>query len=346
MNFNDQHYDPEKQPEAYRKQQDWAVGFGLQAADNLKPSQYIQELAQANVEGTKTYADIEQEVHRYYSKNKAVARTMEADLSSIRIAEILSSDAFTFNPGTLKGYHRRLFSDIPEFTFTPGDYRQENITKSEVVLAGNTVNYADYRDIVETLNWDFAQEKKQSYQDMDKMVIVQSVTKFISGIWQIHPFREGNTRTTAVFLIKYVRSLGFELDNEPFKQQAQYFRDALVLANTNLQYQNTTFLDQFMKNAILGERVSLDIRDMLLDQIIKRTPELNGKQLKTWLHQKVADDPEKLAKILLLKNDDRLQYIDKFLKPNAFEQRVIDAQITQKQQVNHPDPEQHQGKRL
>ncbi|MDR3241092.1 MAG: Fic family protein [Lactobacillaceae bacterium] len=302
-------YDREKQPEEYQKQQNWEIGFGLQAADHLTPSKYLVELSKDNIEGKKDYQEIEKEIHKYYAEKQEDKRTMEADVSAIRISEILASDAFTFNPGTLKSYHRRLFQGIPEFTFKVGEYRKVNITKSELILAGNTVNYSDYQDIEETLNWDFTQEATKQYQNMNQNQIVKSVTTFISGIWQIHPFREGNTRTSAVFLIKYLRSLGFPLDNEPFSENSLYFRDALVLDNATLQYKNSDFIDKFMANTVLGETNDLSAREMFLDQIVKRTPEIASAELIQQLNELTINDEQKLAKILALEGEKKEQFL-------------------------------------
>ena len=124
------------------------------------------------------------------------------------------------------------------------------------VLNGESVIYADYPMIQATLDYDFQQEKIFRYSGLSKETMVQHIQSFISGIWQIHPFREGNTRTTTVFLIKYLREFGFEVDNTPFQKHAKFFRDALVLDNAKILQKRLEFLTVFFENLLLsGENV-------------------------------------------------------------------------------------------
>jgi fido (protein-threonine AMPylation protein) len=270
MDFDNRPYDVEKEPTYKKKIDAWEIGFGLQAADNLKPSDYLVSLADENISGNKSYDEIIGDLKDYYSEHQSINRTMEADFASVRIAEILASDSFTLSPATLINYHRRLFEGIDEFRYPVGEIRKVNISKDESVLGGKTVLYSDYRDIEATLSWDFSQQKNKDYEGMTNDAIVADVTNFISGVWQIHPFREGNTRTTAVFTIKYLPTLGYDVDNEPFKKHARYFRDSLVFDNAPTAYGSKKFLKQFMENVLLSGNNQLSRKEMFLTQIKKQ----------------------------------------------------------------------------
>lgn len=86
--------------------------------------------------------------------------------------------------------------------------------------------------------------------------------KFISGIWQIHPFREGNTRTVAVFLIQYLRGLGLDINYQPFQDNSRFLRDALVLDNANLSQKDSSYLTHFFNNLLLGGKFDLTTETM------------------------------------------------------------------------------------
>ena len=88
----------------------------------------------------------------------------------------------------------------------------------------------------------------------------------VFSIWQIHPFCEGNTRSTAVFAIKYLRYFGFDINNEAFAKNSWYFRNALVRANYVNYSKNVTatplFLERFFDNLLFGAKHELHNRDM------------------------------------------------------------------------------------
>ncbi|GAB2023910.1 hypothetical protein RyT2_29940 [Pseudolactococcus yaeyamensis] len=322
MNFDNRPYDLEKAPSYQKKQDYWETSFGLQATDNLRPSDYLISLSKDNIEGTKSYQEIIEDLTVYYSENQSINRTMEADFASVRITEILASESFTLSPATLISYHERLFKGIEEFRYPVGKVRQENISKTEEVLGGLSVMYSDFREINTTLSYDFTQEKAKDYSELSDLEIVKEVTKFISGVWQIHPFREGNTRTTAVFTIKYLRSLGFEIDNEPFKKHAKYFRDALVLDNAPARISNKTFLNQFMENVLLSGKNELSSKQMLLKQLDKLSPQDVMSSFENY-------STEKLTQILKLPKalrENLIKEVGEKQTPNAFEQRLAQAQ--------------------
>jgi len=243
---------PYEEVEAQYTKENWEIGFGLQAIDALKPSKYLVELAEKQILGKISYEEVETSLKQYYEEGAKPEDNMEADFSSMRIAEILADQSFTFSPVTLLGYHRKLFSGIATFHYPVGEFRKLNMTKKEPALGGASVSYTDYGMIKDTLTWDFDQEKGKDYRGKTREEVAHEVMAFISSIWQVHPFREGNTRTIAVFAIKYLKTFGFELNNEPFKNHSKYFRDSLTLANADRMNRTDKYLRMFTENALLG----------------------------------------------------------------------------------------------
>ena len=248
----------------------WRAAIGLQKVDGLTPSAYLVETARRNIEGEITIAEAGEIIGEYY-KSKVVreeaakTRTDEADIVSQRIAEILAEPTFSFSPEQLVSIHHRLFKGIYKHA---GAIRDYNITKNEWVLKGDTVQYASCFRLAETIAFDFAEEKKFSYASVSMDEVIRHFAKFIAGIWQIHPFGEGNTRTTAIFAIKYLRTLGFEVDNDVFSNNSYYFRNALVRANysniPNGIEETTEYLERFFRNALMGEANNLQSRYLLV----------------------------------------------------------------------------------
>ena len=244
----------------------WQTAIGLQKVDNLEVSEYLVDTARKHIEGDINLSDVRNLVNSYYEKKEVkenLSREKEADVVSIRITELLSEKTFTFSPAGLISIHKYLFSDIYEFA---GKLRDYNITKKEWVLDNDTVLYASANDLIDTLEYDFSKEKKFDYSKCSISEAIEHVAKFISDIWQIHPFGEGNTRTTAVFLIKYLNTFGFSVNNDLFKEHSWYFRNALVRANyTNIQKGISAtqhYLLMFFRNLILGETNSLKNREI------------------------------------------------------------------------------------
>ena len=259
--------EPQKREKGYA----WQTAIGLQAVDDLKPSEYLIQTAQRHIEGDITIVEAKQLIDNYYQTKTDRAnfedRTEEADKVSARIAEILSEKSFSFSPIEYINIHRRLFQGIYKFA---GKIRDYNITKKEWVLKGETVLYASADSIRETLDYDFSQEKNFSYKDLNIDEAIKHIANFISGIWQIHAFGEGNTRTTAVFTIKYLHTFGLNINNEAFANHSWYFRNALVRANyNNLSkgiFATTEYLEAFFRNLILSENNELKNRNMFVHE--------------------------------------------------------------------------------
>ena len=249
----------------------WQTAIGLQDVDGLKTSSYLLETARKHIEGDITISEAKQLIDSYYksqSGRKEIEneRTEEADKVSARITELLQEQTFNFSPAQLTSIHRRLFEGIYKFA---GRIRDYNITKQEWVLRGETVYYASADTIRETLEYDMGQERNYSYEGKSIDEVISHLTRFCANLWQIHAFGEGNTRSTAVFMIKYLKMLGFKVTNDLFATNSWYFRNALVRANySNLQEgitETTVFLERFFRNMLLGETTPLRNREMHLD---------------------------------------------------------------------------------
>ena len=218
------------------KKNNWEVAIGLNKVDGLVPSVYLKELVEKSINGEKTYREIEKELHRYYENRnltKEETNTRECDIVSTRIAELLEDGSFNFSPIYLKSIHKYLFDGVFEEDIKnyAGTFRDYNITKKEDILNGKTVIYGNYKDLMEYLRYDFGEEENIDYTKLSSEGQVKRISKFTSAIWQVHPFVEGNTRTTAVFIEKYLRTKGYEVNNDLFKENSLFFRNALVISN-------------------------------------------------------------------------------------------------------------------
>lgn len=264
---NFEEYLRQGEPNKAEKAKVWKTAIGLQQVDGLKPSEYLITTAKQNIEGNISFEEVKQRIDSYYEQHPVKNnenRTEEADKVSARIAEILSEQTFTFSPAEYLSIHRRLFQGIYGHA---GKMRDYNITKQEWILNGETVLYASALSLKATLEYDFEQEKKFNFKGLSLQEIIEHIAHFISYLWQIHVFGEGNTRTTAIFLIKYLRKLGFkEVNNHMFAEHSWYFRNALVRANyedlSKGIHKTETFLVRFLSNLLLGQNYSLKNRDM------------------------------------------------------------------------------------
>ena len=260
-------YLKESEPDKASKGYAWSTAIGLQAVDGLRPSRYLIDTAIQNIEGKITLKEAQNLINSYYEERpvhvSADERTEEADKVSSRIAEILSENAFSFSPNEYISIHHRLFKGIYKHA---GKIRDYNITKKEWVLDGASVIYGSASELRSTLEYDFLQERGYSYKGLSMDEIIHHFAVFVSRLWQIHIFGEGNTRTTAVFFIKYLRTLGFSVTNSIFAENAWYFRNALVRANyTDLQkgvHETTEYLEVFLRNLLLNEKNELHNRSL------------------------------------------------------------------------------------
>ncbi len=257
------------EPDRIEKAKTWKVAIGLQDVDGLKTSEYLLDMARDNIEGKIDIDSANLRISKYYEEKEErneLAKEKEADIVSARIVQLLGNKTFTFSPASLQKIHEHLFKGIIN---KAGKIRAFNITKKEWVLNNDTVIYSDYRDIIPTLKYDFDQEKSFNYRDLDKQEFIKHISGFTSNIWQIHPFTEGNTRTTAIFIIKYLKTFGIEINNTPFEENSWYFRNALVRANySNFEkdiYETTEYLEKFFSNIILNSNYELKNRYLHID---------------------------------------------------------------------------------
>lgn len=246
------------EPSQKESAENWKTAIGLQAVDGLQPSAYLIDVAKRNIEGEITLDETRKLIDSYY-QSKTVRTPKdedeeEADKVSANIAKILASKTFAFNTNGYVSLHRRIFEGVFKHA---GEIRQYDISKKEWVLEGDSVNYLNWEDLRRALDWDIEQEKNFSYKGLTDDEKIEHIAKFISGIWQIHAFREGNTRTTAIFTIQYLRSLGYEVNNEMFAKHSWYFRNALVRANyrninKDIEY-SPIYLVRFFRNLLLKD---------------------------------------------------------------------------------------------
>lgn len=247
------------------KTKTWGTAIGLQDVDGLEPSKYLMDNVKEHIEGKINIDEVEKRITNYYKETDK--RTMEeknceeADKVAINIMEILSDNSFNFNPMELFSIHRKLFDGVFEHA---GTIRNYNFTKNEWILNGDTVIYASYENIMELLKYDFDEEKNFSYKDLTLNEAIEHLCKFTSNIWQIHPFCEGNTRTTAVFMIKYLRTFGFVINDDVFAKHSWYFRNALVRSNyKNFNkgiFEDNSFLEKFSYNLLANTNYELKNR--------------------------------------------------------------------------------------
>ena len=301
----------ESEPDKAHKGYAWSTAIGLQAVDGLKPSKYLIDTAIQNIEGKITMKEAQSLIDSYYEERPVHLsddeRIEEADKVSSRIAEILSETAFSFSPNEYIAIHRKLFQGIYKHA---GKIRDYNITKKEWVLRGDTVLYVSAPDLRQAIEYDLEQERQFDYSKVDRNGLVSHIAKFVSGLWQIHPFGEGNTRTTAVFTILYLRSMGFDVTNDLFANHSWYFRNALVRANyQNVQkgiMRTSEYLELFFRNLLLGENNELRNRYM----VVNPPEELRAEQVqqidRTSTEQPTEQVPEQVRVLLLTLSNEQL----------------------------------------
>ncbi len=306
INFDE--YIRQGEPQKKERAEAWRVAIGLQAVDGLKTSEYLQDTARRNIEGEITIDEARELVKEYYIKktthDEDDADKEEADRVSSNISKLLQTDAFTYSVAGLAAIHRAIFEGVFKHA---GRFRDYDISKKEWVLRGDSVLYGRWQDLRMAIEYDLGQEHQFDYTGLNKDQMVEHLAKFVSGLWQIHPFGEGNTRTTAIFIIKYLRSQVFCVNNDMFERHSWYFRNALVRANyRNLEKgigYEPIFLVRFFRNLLLGENHTLKNRYMMID-----APE-------EWKMPDSEQSPDKLP--------DKLP--DKFSTNNEYVKRLVEV---------------------
>lgn len=258
----------------YVKQLQWDAAIGLQEVDSLKPSKYLKKLSEENVNGEKTIYEVEHELKEYYIEKEKINdinhNELECDLVSTRIVQLLEDETFKLSVDFLRYIHGYLFKDIYDFA---GQFRKIDFSKHELILNNDSALYGDCKTLKESLEYDISLERVKNYKEMNIVEVINNITDFSSRIWQTHPFREGNTRTTAIFIIKYLISLGYQVDNTLFKDKSVYFRNALVRSNyfnneKNVRDDNS-YLIKFYENLLLGKNNNLQSKDLIVKELFK-----------------------------------------------------------------------------
>ncbi len=265
-------YEEKYKSSNYEKQLQWDMAIGLQEIDSLKPSKYLEKLLEENIEDNLTIEEVEKELREYYiekeNKDEINHNELECDFVSVRIVELLNEDKFELSVSYLKYIHKFLFQDVYDFA---GNFRKKDFSKREIILNNDSVAYGDCKTLIESLEYDISLEKEKNYQEMNIVEVINNITKFSSNIWQVHPFREGNTRTTAVFIEKYLISLGYNVNNSLFKDKSVYFRNALVRSNyfnnsLNIK-EDSSYLIKFYENLLLGKNNNLHSKDLIVKEL-------------------------------------------------------------------------------
>ena len=265
-------YQEKQKPKGYIKQLQWDMAIGLQQVDNLTPSKYLKQMSEKNILGELTIQEVEKSLREYYTtkeKQKDINHNeLECDFVSMRIVELLEQDNFELSVSYLKYIHKYLFQDVYEFA---GEFRKIDFSKHEKILNNDSVAYGDFKTLNESLEYDISLEKEKDYKNMNIVEVIKNIADFTSNIWQVHPFREGNTRTTAVFIEKYLISLEYNVDNLLFKDKSVYFRNALVRSNYFNNYLNIKedkiYLIKFYENLLLGKNNNLHSENMIVKEL-------------------------------------------------------------------------------
>lgn len=265
-------YQEKQKSKGYIKQLQWDMAIGLQQVDNLTPSKYLKQMSEKNILGELTIKEVEQSLREYYTtkekQNDINHKELECDFVSMRIVELLDQDNFELSVDYLKYIHKYLFQDVYEFA---GEFRKIDFSKYEKILNNDSVAYGDSKTLTESLEYDISLEKEKNYKDMSIVEVIKNITNFSSSIWQVHPFREGNTRTTAVFIYKYLNSLDFNQNISILKNKSSYFRNALVRSNYYNNYLNIkedkTYLIKFYENLLLGKNNNLHSEDLIVKEL-------------------------------------------------------------------------------
>ena len=268
-------YEEINKPSEYIKKTEWDMAIGLQEVDNLKPSKHLENLLEENIIGKLSLDEVKEELRTYYvekeKNNEVDYNELECDFVSTRIVELLQEDKFELSVDYLKYVHKYLFQDVYKFA---GDFREVDFSKPEIILNKDSVAYGDSNTLKESLEYDISQELEKDYKEMNMVEVINNITNFSSNIWQVHPFREGNTRTTALFIQKYLISLGYNVDNTLFKDKSIYYRNALVRSNYfNNELgvkEDNSYLIKFYENLLLGKNNNLRSEDLIVKELSRK----------------------------------------------------------------------------
>ena len=179
---------------------------------------------------------------------------VEAEQSRANMMLLYERGFSDFTPAGLCEIHRFLFGDIYDWA---GKYRIINIEKREKLLAGRSVWYSNDEDIPLDLENAFQELLSQDWPQFSRQDFVRHLTACFPKIWQVHPFREGNTRTLVMLMTFFVEHHGFYMDQELLAASSGYVRDSLVMASLD-QFSEYEHLEQILLDAVCDEPILYD----------------------------------------------------------------------------------------
>lgn len=247
-------------PQSCERLEAWKTAIGLQAVDGPDVSKRLIDIAKKHIEGKISLREILKRILNIREQHNNPDRSdpVTADLITARCVEILLDPTFLFSSIELLTMHRRLFHGIyPD----AGCLRTCNLFQMEPFLKGDSVTYPPYERIIDLLRYDLQTEKDFYYDDAGFREVVLHYAQFVANLWQIHPFREGNTMTVSLFILKHIRSFGMELRRNVFAEDSMTFRNALLLANYSNTEKNIhpdlNCLVRFLSNLLVGTRLEV-----------------------------------------------------------------------------------------
>ena len=175
----------------------------------------------------------------------------ETTLSRIAIVELLKKPIDIKSTKDIFEIHERLFKEIYSWA---GKARTINIYKTEPVLNGLSVNYSDHTCINKDLNKIQKEIESFDWQSSSKKEMLAKIVRIISGIWQVHAFREGNTRTVCLFLYFFIKKYNLKFNVDFIGEHSKYFRNALVLASIG-EYSEYEHLEMILSDAISIKKI-------------------------------------------------------------------------------------------
>ena len=249
-------------PDIKEKAYVWAAALGLQATDGLRTSYEMRRTARQYIEGRLTIDEVRQHINEYYKSNPPATtdkeKEQEADKVACNIADVLFNKQLDFSTDGYLNLHRQIFDGVYDHA---GQLRATDIVKSEWVLEKDTVFYLHWEELRLALDSNFQFERNLHYDELNKEELLEWIAFFTAGIWHIHPFNEGNTRTIAVFSILLLRPLGYDIHTDVFADHSWYFRNAMVRANYMNELKhihvNPDFLIRFYRNWMFGDQWDL-----------------------------------------------------------------------------------------
>lgn len=252
----------------------WKNAIAFQAIEGLETTDELMDIAKQNIAGeisAKKAVNLAKKIDNENHANLVAARMFEILSQTPQAAGLLNEfspnapkvqkNAHEFlSQETLQNIHHKLFEGILK---NAGEYRKKNIAKREWALDGELLLYPEAKNIANSLKKIFSQEKKFSFENLEKQEIAEHIANFISELWQIHPFDKYNTQTVAIFLVKYLEHLGFDFSNEILAQKPVYFRNSLVrsaYSDGKKIKADKIYFERLLQNLLCGAKNKLNYK--------------------------------------------------------------------------------------